>query len=139
MPTNRVFFPQGLLARWLDEGKVDLTDESLTLRDKERTQRYRIVEAIRIVSELTGSPDPHKLEGRVKSRAFLAELGAEIVGDSMLVGDNAYDIVEGFTGTPILAAPAETEPTPPPSAPSKPPQEAKTDEELLVKFLLKGL
>ena len=34
--------------------------------------------------------------GGVKSRAFLSELGAEILEGSMIIGDNAYDVVQGF-------------------------------------------
>src|SRR5690606_36173018 len=52
MPSNRVFFPQGALARWLDEGKIELVGETLTMRDE--GHRYRIVEAVLITREVTG-------------------------------------------------------------------------------------
>lgn len=147
MPSNRVFFPQGALARWLDEGKIELVGETLTMRDE--GHRYRIVEAVRITREVTGSPDAHSLVGRVKSRAFLDGLGAEIVEGSMIVGDNAYDVVAGFLGT-LEVPQAPKTPAPPTSAsspsqssvrPSAAPPKPKTesDEDLLVKFLLKGL
>lgn len=136
MPANRVFFPQGALARWLDEGKVELAGENLTMRDEGHT--YRIVEAARIVREITGTPDPHGLQGRVKGRAFLDDLGAEIIGDSMIIGDNAYDIVSGFLGTLVHDA-QNAQPSAQAPAPPKGADKPASDEELLVKFLLKGL
>ena len=60
--------------------------------------RMRRVES---ASPATGSPDSHELLGKVKSKAFLAELGAEILETSMILGDNAYDVVPGFVGAPI--------------------------------------
>lgn len=146
MPSNRVFFPQGALARWLDEGKVELQGETLTMRDE--GHRYRLVEAVRITREVTGSPDVHKLVGRVKSREYLTGLGAEIVGESMIVGDNAYDVVSGFLGTLEVPEPAPEPPRPAAEPPkpiaerppvSSPVTKVESDEDLLVKFLLKGL
>lgn len=148
MAHNRVFFPQGALARWLDEGKVELSGETLTMCQDGHS--YRIVEAARIMREISGAPDTYQLQGRVKSRVFLLELGAEIVEESMILGDNAYDIVPGFLGTLIRSRQAKEqaarspEPAPPPPKAPPPPaaakrEEATSDEDLLVKFLLKGL
>src|SRR5215212_10157181 len=91
---NRVFFPQASLDEWLGDGRVDLKNDELLIKNEGR--RYRIIEATRILREVTGSDDPHELLGKVKSRAFLNELGAEILETSMIIGDNAYDIVPGF-------------------------------------------
>lgn len=96
---NRVFFPQAALDDWAAIDRVDLTAEELVLRDEGR--RYRIVEAVRITREVTDTPDPNEIVGKVKSRAFLNELGAEILENSMIIGDNAYDIVPGFAGAPL--------------------------------------
>src|SRR6202789_3344098 len=96
---NRVFFPQGALDDWLGDNRVDLTGEDPPLGDPGR--RFRIIEAVRIVREVTGAGDPHELLGRVKTRAFLTELGAEVLENSMILGDNAYDVIQGFVGAPI--------------------------------------
>src|SRR5262245_34779601 len=96
---NRVFFPQGALDEWIAEERVDLSQDELTIKSEGR--RYRIIEAVRIVREVTGTADANELLGKVKSRAFLAELGAEILEGSMILGDNAYDIVPGFVGAPV--------------------------------------
>jgi hypothetical protein len=95
---NRVFFPQEALDMWTAEDRVDLSPEELVLKPEGR--RYRVVEAVRIMREVTGTPDPNELVGKVKSRAYLAELGAELLEGSMIIGDNAYDVVPGFVGAP---------------------------------------
>lgn len=96
---NRVFFPQAALDEWIADDRIDLRNDELTIKGENR--KYRIIEAVRIVGEVTGVPDVHELVGKVKSRAFLTELGAEILEGSVLIGDNAYDAVQGFVGAPI--------------------------------------
>ncbi len=98
MARNRVFFPQAALDEWVAADRVDVHGDELTIKGGHRS--YRAVEALRIVREVTGTPDSNEIVGTVKSRAFLAELGAEILGGSMILGDNAYDVVPGFVGAP---------------------------------------
>ena len=64
-------------------------------------RRYKIVESVRIVAEVTGANDAFSIVGKVKPKASLEELGAEILENSMIIGDNAYDVVPGWVGTPI--------------------------------------
>lgn len=126
---NRVFFPQGALDEWLVDGRVELTKDELVLKSEGR--RYRIIEAVRVLREVTGTEDVSELIGRVKTVAFLTELGAEILQDSMVLGDNAYDIVPGFVGAPAPPpANARRMTTPQPLG-----REKSSDEELLARFL----
>ena len=127
---NRVFFPQAALDEWLAEDRVELKRNELTIRSEGR--RYRIIEAIRIVREVTGSPDPHEVLGRVKTRAYLSELGAEILEGSMILGDNAYDVIPGFVGAPVGSFATHRKNTPVPSTTKR---SAGNDEELLAAFL----
>jgi hypothetical protein len=96
---NRVFFPQNALDAWIAEDRVELRNDELTIKSEGR--KYKIIEAVRVMREVTNQPDVNELLGRVKSRAFLTELGAEVLEHSMLIGDNAYDVVPGFVGAPI--------------------------------------
>ncbi|MBX3260814.1 MAG: hypothetical protein KIS78_27820 [Labilithrix sp.] len=95
---NRVFFPQASLDRWGVEGKIELTGTEIVLLAEGR--RYDITEVVRVVVEVTGAPDPHGLIGKVKSKAELESMGAEILENSMILGDNAYDVVPGWAGAP---------------------------------------
>jgi hypothetical protein len=128
MMKNRVFFPQTALDVWVSENRADVKGEELTLKAWGR--RYRMIEAVRILRDVTGASDPHEVIGRVKTRAFLMELGAELLENSMILGDNAYDVVQGFVGAPVgsFSDYKKTAPTPA--------RDLKSDEELLAKFLV---
>lgn len=80
------------------DGKIDVTTTELILLAEGR--RYKVVEAVRVLAEVTGANDEQKIVGKVKPKASLEEIGAEIVETSMIIGDNAYDIVPGWMGTP---------------------------------------
>jgi hypothetical protein len=98
MRGNRIFVPQHVLDRWLAEGRVDVQGDELITQPERR--RFSLTTAVRFTAEVTGSEDTHQLVGRVKDVAQLAELGAEHYATSVILGDNAYEVVEGFTGAP---------------------------------------
>jgi hypothetical protein len=125
---NRVFFPQGALDEWVAGDLVDLDRDELTIRSEGR--KYRIVEAVRILREVAGSPDVHELVGRVKSVGYLAELGAELLEQSMIIGEAAYDVVPGFAGAPIGTFEEHRQETK---------ASVESDEELLAAFLAKSM
>jgi len=139
MGNNRVFFPQAALDQWISDGKVDLAGDELTIKPEAR--RYRILEAARILREVTGLQDMNELVGKVKTRQYLSGLGADLLENSMVLGDNAYDVIPGFVGAPIGSFEehrAEANGGSPVARArgSAPPG---SDEELLAKFLLGNL
>ncbi len=95
---NRVFFPQSAVDQWGIDGKIDLVGNELILLAEGR--RYKVEESVRIVTEVTGANDDRKIIGKVKPKRALEEIGAELLETSMILGDNAYDVVPGWTGTP---------------------------------------
>ena len=141
MNKNRVFFPQEALDRWLVNGEVELAQGLLTIKTERR--RYRLVEAARVMAEVSGLPDPHEVMGKVKTVGFLSELGASLLGESMVISDNAYEVVPGWLGSPVgTFAEHRAErsaqvslPAPRPSASLLP----GSDEELLASFLVRNL
>lgn len=113
---NRIFFPQEALDAWIVAGHIDLGGSLLTVLPEGRS--YRVVESVRVVREVTGQPDPHEVVGKVRSRQFFEELGAELLEGSMILGDNAYDVVQGWAGAPssrwgefVASAPSHALPT----------------------------
>ncbi|HEX9618764.1 MAG TPA: hypothetical protein VF989_01435 [Polyangiaceae bacterium] len=132
MGINRVFFPQPALDRWLQQERVEFGDGELLIRSEGR--RYRLAEAVRVVAELTGTLDPFDLVGKVKTAAFVSELGAELLDTSMVIGENAYEVIPGWVGAPIGAF--EPRNPRPHDGSSIPPS---SDEQLLVKFLMRSL
>jgi hypothetical protein len=129
MGENRLFWAQEKLDELVVDEKATLENDQLLLR--ETSKRYRVAQAVFFEADVGGSGDPHKLLGRVKETAALAELGAEHYMDSVLLGDSAYKVVPGFTGVPLVEAPA---------AAAGPGDGAKSDDrELLARFLLDNL
>jgi hypothetical protein len=139
---NRVFFPQAALDVWLTDGTVDLRADELTIVAEGR--RYRLTEAVRIVNEVTGGADGHDLIGRVKAKTFLDEKKAELMESSLLLGDNAYDVVPGWLGEPIGTfdehVASQKSKAPPARRSGPPPERApQSDEDLLATYLLRNL
>ncbi len=130
MTPNRVFFPQASLDRWISEGRVDLVGSELLLHGSQR--RYRVIEGVHVLREVTGNVDTYDLIGRVKSQSYLVELGAEMLDTSLLLGDNAYEVIPGFLGIPLSVA----SPTGPDTAQSDGSTRGMTEEQLLRRSLL---
>jgi hypothetical protein len=103
MPMSRVFVPQEALETWLSSGRVHMVGETLFVDG----QAFGLEGAVRFVSEVAGGGDEQKLLGRVKSMAQVESLGGELCAASVVLGDNAYEVIEGFlAGVEPGAAPA---------------------------------
>lgn len=63
--------------------------------------RLRLKSAVLFKEEVTGAGDLHDLVSRVKELDQIRELGAEHSANSVIVGDHAYDVVDGFVGEPL--------------------------------------
>lgn len=99
MRENRLFVPQQMLDQWLSEDRVDVEGE--TMVTKPEGQRLELTTAVLFKAEVTGSADAHALLGKVLDLEQLAQIGAEHYADSVILGDNAYQVLEGFAGTPL--------------------------------------
>lgn len=131
---NRIFFPQAALDQWIIEGSVELNGNQLTILGEGR--RYRIAEAVRVLAEVSGTVDLNDVIGKVKSRVYFEELGAEILEDSMIIGDNAYEVKTGWLGAPTVTLAEHVRERQQSGIFT---EEPKTDEDLLARFLLKNL
>lgn len=96
-----VFITNALLSQWSDAGKARLEGTVLTLVHEARTVHLR--PAVRFTRLVDGAPDANSLIGKVKTREQLAEMGAEHYLDSVILGDAAYHVVEGFLGEVSVA------------------------------------
>ncbi len=98
MAANRVFLPQAALDHWLEQDRVSLVGDELTITPAGR--RFRLVGALRFLSEVAGAEDVHGLVGKVKTLEQVQAMNGEHYADSVILGDNAYQVVEGFLGEP---------------------------------------
>jgi len=131
---NRVFFPQSALDLWLSEDRVDLLGAELVIKSEGR--RYKVVEAVRILTEVTGGVDEYELVGKVKTVSFLNELGAELLDTSLILGDLAYEVVPGFAGAPVGTLSEHRAASIPPAANDPLPA---SDEDMLAQYLMSRL
>ncbi|MCK9521888.1 MAG: hypothetical protein M0R76_02445 [Proteobacteria bacterium] len=138
MGTNRMFWPQAQMDEWVLDEKAVIADNVLSLHDD--PLKYALHQALHFVADVADGTDPHQLVGKVKEVQTVLEMGAEHYMDSVILGDAAYQVVQGFTGVPIF------EPATAPSvsnisqAVKKQTGDAEQDErELLANFLLEKL
>jgi hypothetical protein len=99
MGVNRVFLPQETLDIWLSDERVEVDGDVMTLRPE--GQRFRLKTALRFMEEVAGGGDEPALVGKVKDLDQLGDIGGEHYADSVVLGDNAYQVIEGFVGEPL--------------------------------------
>jgi len=91
------------------------------------------------MTEEAGHSDPDELVGKVKTMLYLTELGAELLGDSMVLGENAYRVVAGWLGSPIGTLEEHRAERQELRASRAPVPAHGSDEELLASFLARNL
>lgn len=96
---DKLFIPHTVLYRWVDTGKVTFDNEILNLLQEKKA--YTVTPAVRFMKLVAGD-DVKGLLTKVRTLSKLAELGAEHMSDSVILGDTAYEVQEGFIGV-VLA------------------------------------
>lgn len=89
----RLFLPQNKLEEWALEDKADLKEGKLVVAG-EKTQ-YQVTPAVHFIKIVAGA-DERKLVAKVKTEEQLAQLGAEHLSDSVVLGESAYEVVPGY-------------------------------------------
>jgi len=124
----KLFLPQTTLEEWAIDDKADLVDGQLAV--KETNSRHPVTPAVHFVTLVSGD-DSHRLVGRVKTTTQVEAVGGELAGESCLVGDTAYEIVNGYI-TEVLP-PGQTKGDP------KKKGAASPEADLLAAFILDKL
>ena len=122
MAASRIFISQDTLDNWLTNGRVEVEGDTMTLVPE--GNRFKIRTAVHLTSEIAGGGDEQKLVGRVKDLEALVEIGAEHAHTSVILDDNAYEVVEGFLGESLDAAPVQA------------PGEGTAELDLLARFFM---
>lgn len=99
MADNCLFLPQLAVDTWLADGKARLVDDELRLEPQGFGLRLR--SALHFKAEVAEGQDPHDLVGRVKTLDAVAAMDGEHFADSVVLGDNAYEVEEGFLAEPM--------------------------------------
>ena len=96
MATNRAFFSQDLVGRWLAMGRITLEGDVLTCVPA--GPAFHLSTALLFVNEVASGHDAQGLCGKVKTLAAVEELSGEHAPGSVVLGDHAYEVVDGFLG-----------------------------------------
>ena len=67
---------------------------------------FRLSPALYFKRVVSDDGDTHKLLGRVKSEEYLRRLGAEVLADSAVIGETAYQCEGGFLGEVVATGAA---------------------------------
>jgi len=98
----KLFIPQETVDAWLSAERVNL--------DKEMLQLYgsgvvlRLVPGCYFTTVQAGSDETFKLLGKVKTKAAVTALGAEMYMNSVILGETAYEVEVGFVAKPVAGA-----------------------------------
>jgi hypothetical protein len=136
-----LFVPQTVLDKWSEQGRVRLDGKVLTLLDSTK-KAFQLTTAVRFL-KLEAGEDKAKLLGKVKTTDALRQMGAEVVMHSVLLGETAYAVQQGFLADAnalrraVSAAQAAKKQAQPAGGATK---DAKAEEpDLLAQFLLENL
>jgi hypothetical protein len=94
MAANRAFFSQEAVDRWLAEGLIGLEGEVLGLLPDGPS--FMLSSAVLFRAEVAAGSDGPGLCGKVKTLPEVVALSGEHAPDTVVLGDYAYDVVDGF-------------------------------------------
>jgi hypothetical protein len=157
-----LFVSQAILDTWASQGKIDFSGNVMTtVAGPGAGRAYTLQPAVRFLQVLGADTDPNGLLHKVKAEAQLRDQGAEVMGDSVILGDVAYQVEPGFLAEAAALqaaaaskadpARATARPSPPPApapaapaaagAPAAPgePEDRRKEAEALARFLLENL
>jgi hypothetical protein len=88
------------LEEWSSEGRASFEGDRMVLL--ELGQVFSMKPAVYFTAVTTGSDqDPADLVGLVRSEEELLQMGADHMASSVICGDTAYEVVNGFLGEPL--------------------------------------
>ncbi|TMA19377.1 MAG: hypothetical protein E6J84_04250 [Deltaproteobacteria bacterium] len=146
-----LFVPQSVLDRWSEQGRIEVDGNVLTILGEHKS--FALTPAVRFIKMEAGD-DNAGLLAKVKTTDALKQMGAEHYMESVILGESAYQVQQGFLADANAlrrAAAASQQPGSAPAtkaagaSPASNPQgtqgEKKGDEEqdMLEQFLLENL
>jgi hypothetical protein len=93
-----LFIPQPIYDAWDSDGKVTVEARLVRLASGEAS--FTVEPAVRFTKSVGRPGDPLNLIGAVRRIEDLAGLGGDHYLGSVLIGDNAYEVDEGYLATP---------------------------------------
>ncbi len=123
----KLFLPHKTLEDWMVSEKADLQDGKLFVTEGKAS--FPVAAGVHFAKLVSGE-DTQGLLGRVKTTAQLSALNAEHFQDSCIVGEAAYEVVEGYVTEVAVVPAAKSDPKKKTSSP---------EADLLAAFILDKL
>jgi hypothetical protein len=98
----RLFISQDRIHQLTAEERVTLDGDCLDI--PALGARFQLRPAVHFVKVVSDEGDTHALVGRVKTDVQLKELGAELMENSVILGEAAYECELGFVGEVLATA-----------------------------------
>jgi len=83
------------MEKFIGEGVADITNKDVVLR-LEKTFIGSFEEAIYFIRNVVNPQDSRDMVGRVLTKEEIKNLNADMMSGSVIIGDDAYDVEEGF-------------------------------------------
>jgi len=88
-----LFVPQSVLDRWSEQGRIEVNGNVLTILGEHKS--FALTPAVRFIKMEAGD-DNAGLLAKVKTTDALKQMGAEHYRESVILGENAYQVQQGF-------------------------------------------
>lgn len=103
-----IFVSQEQMEKYLGDGVADISQQEVVLR-LDRTYIGTFEEAYYFIRNVVNPNDPKDMMGRVFTKEEIKNLNADIMQNSVIIGDDAYDVEEGFIIFEQGGSPLKTE------------------------------
>src|SRR5437870_13379905 len=88
-----LFVPQSVLDKWSEQGRIEVDGNVLTILSEQKS--FALTSAVRFIKMEAGE-DNAGLLAKVKTTDALKQMGAEHYMESVILGENAYQVQQGF-------------------------------------------
>src|SRR3954454_12499199 len=88
-----LFVPQSVLDRWSEQGRIQVDGNVLVILGEQKS--FALTSAVRFMKMEAGD-DRAGLLAKVKTTDALKQMGAEHYMDSVILGESAYQVQQGF-------------------------------------------
>ena len=89
-----LFVPQSVLDKWSEQGRVQVEGQVLTILGQKKSS-FQLTSAVRFLKMEAGEDTAHLLQ-KVKTTDALKQMGAEHYMESVILGEAAYQVQQGF-------------------------------------------
>src|SRR4051812_24421388 len=140
-----LFVPQSVLDKWSEQGRIAVDGNVLTILGEKKS--FALTSAVRFIKMEAGEDNVGLLQ-KVKTTDALKQMGAEHYMESVILGESAYQVQQGFLAdsNALRRAAAASQPPAPKAATAAPADPAKPGEkkeggeqDMLERFLLDNL